>query len=435
MNDFFKALFSKRMLITLFMGFSSGLPLLLTMTALQAWMKDEGVDLKTIGLTALLGLPYTWKFLWAPIFDRYVPPFMGRRRGWLILIQVLLAAAIAGLAMTQPKDNLMMVAVFALLVTFVSASQDIVLDAYRREILADNELGLGSSLFVNGYRVAMILTSSGALIMADHMSWSTVYLIMASFVGIGLLTTLIADEPTVSSPPPKSLKEAIVEPFVDYFKRDYAIWILAFILFYKLGDTLASALATPFYMDIGFTKTQIGYVVKTFGLTAMLFGSFIGGAVVHRVGIYRSLWIFGIMQALSILPLAFLSQTGPVLSLLMVIVVLENLCFGMGTSAYVAFMSSMTNKRFTATQYALLSSLMGVPRVVLSAPTGWLAEATGWFTYYIICALFAIPGLLLLLKIKKIHSDDTKKVRKATQDGNGDPQGLAVSVARVDEGN
>lgn len=435
MNDFFKALFSKRMLITLFMGFSSGLPLLLTMTALQAWMKDEGVDLKTIGLTALLGLPYTWKFLWAPIFDRYVPPFMGRRRGWLILIQVLLGAAIAGLAMTQPKDNLMMVAVFALLVTFVSASQDIILDAYRREILADNELGLGSSLFVNGYRVAMILTSSGALIMADHMSWSTVYLIMAGFVGIGLLTTLIADEPTVSSPPPKSLKEAIVEPFVDYFKRDYAIWILAFILFYKLGDTLASALATPFYMDIGFTKTQIGYVVKTFGLTAMLFGSFIGGAVVHRVGIYRSLWIFGIMQALSILPLAFLSQTGPVLSLLMVIVVLENLCFGMGTSAYVAFMSSMTNKRFTATQYALLSSLMGVPRVVLSAPTGWLAEATGWFAYYIICALFAIPGLLLLLKIKKIHSDDTKKVRKTTQDGNGDPQGLAVSVARVDEGN
>ena len=435
MSDFFKALFSKRMLITLFMGFSSGLPLLLTMTALQAWMKDEGVDLKTIGLTALVGLPYTWKFLWAPIFDRYVPPFMGRRRGWLILIQVLLAAAIAGLAMTQPKDNLMMVAVFALLVTFVSASQDIVLDAYRREILADNELGLGSSLFVNGYRVAMILTSSGALIMADHMSWSTVYFIMAGFVGIGLLTTLIADEPTVSSPPPKNLKEAIVEPFVDYFKRDYAIWILAFILFYKLGDTLASALATPFYMDIGFTKTQIGYVVKTFGLTAMLFGSFIGGAVVHKIGIYRSLWIFGILQALSILPLAFLSQTGPVLSLLMVIVVLENLCFGMGTSAYVAFMSSMTNKRFTATQYALLSSLMGVPRVVLSAPTGWLAESTGWFTYYIICALFAIPGLLLLLKIKKINSDDVNKIRKTTQNGNGDSQGLSVSVARVDEGN
>lgn len=434
MNDFFKALFSKRMLITLFMGFSSGLPLLLTMTALQAWMKDEGVDLKTIGLTALFGLPYTWKFLWAPIFDRYVPPFMGRRRGWLIMIQVLLALAIAGLAMSQPKENLMVVGILALLVTFVSASQDIVLDAYRREILADNELGLGSSLFVNGYRVAMIVTSSGALIMADHMSWSSVYMIMAAFVGVGLLTTLIADEPTVTSPPPKSLKEAIVEPFIDYFKRDYAIWILAFILFYKLGDTLASSLATPFYMDIGFTKTQIGYVVKTFGLTAMLLGSFIGGAFVHRLGIYRSLWIFGIAQAISILPLSFLSTTGPVLSLLMVVVVLENLCFGMGTSAYVAFMSSMTNKRFTATQYALLSSLMGVPRVILSAPTGLLAETTGWFAYYIICSLFAIPGLLLLLKIKKITSDHSEKVRK-TADTHGTSQGLAVPVARVDEGN
>jgi len=230
-----------------------------------------------------------------------------------------------------------------------------------------------------------------------------VYLLMACFMGIGLLTTLLADEPVVNTPLPKNLKEAIVEPFVDYFKRDYALWILSFILFYKLGDTLASALATPFYMDIGFTKTQIGYVVKTFGLTAMLLGSFIGGAFVHRLGIYKGLWIFGILQALSILPLSFLSETGPVLWLLMIVVVLENLCFGMGTSAYVAFMGSLTNKRFTATQYALLSSLMGVPRVILSAPTGWFAEAVGWKIYYLSCALLAIPGLLILLKLRKIH--------------------------------
>ena len=434
MSDFFKTLFSKRMLITLFMGFSSGLPLLLTMTALQAWMKDEGVDLKTIGLFAFVGLPYTWKFLWSPLFDRFVPPFMGRRRGWAIITQIFLGLAIAGMAFAQPKESPWVVAVLALLVTFMSASQDIVLDAYRREILADNELGLGSSLFVNGYRVAMILTSSGALILADHFTWSQVYLIMACFMGFGLVTTLVADEPAVSSPPPKNLKEAIVEPFVDYFKRDYAIWILAFILFYKLGDTLASALATPFYMDIGFTKTQIGYVVKTFGLTAMLLGSFIGGAFVHRLGIYKSLWIFGILQALSILPLSLLSNTGPLLSLLMVVVVLENLCFGMGTSAYVAFMSSMTNKRFTATQYALLSSLMGVPRVILSAPTGWLAQTTGWGLYYILCSLFAIPGLLILFKIRKISTESAHQISKSSE-ASGAPQGLTVAVPRVEEGN
>ncbi|MBF0299318.1 MAG: AmpG family muropeptide MFS transporter [Oligoflexia bacterium] len=404
MKDFLKVLFSKRMLVNLFLGFSSGLPLLLTLTALQAWMKDEGVDLKTIGMVSLIGLPYTLKFLWSPLFDRFVLPIcgLGRRRSWMIVIQILLALSIAAMAFAKPKEEPLIVVLLAIIVTFFSASQDIVLDAYRREILSNEELGLGSSIFVNGYRVAMLLSSSGALILADQLkSWSTVYVIMGLFMSIGIITSIIADEPTMDAPPPRTLKEAVVGPFLDYFKRDYALWILAFILFYKLGDTLASAMSTPFYMDIGFTKTQIGYVVKTFGIGAMLLGTFVGGGLILRLGIYTSLWVFGILQMISILPFSYLAGTGPVLGLLIVMVLIENFCFGMGTAAFVALMGSMTNRRFTATQYALLSSLMGIPRVILSAPMGKIAEISGWHFYFIICAITAIPGLLILFKMKK----------------------------------
>ncbi|MBF0207142.1 MAG: AmpG family muropeptide MFS transporter [Oligoflexia bacterium] len=405
MLPFFKVLFSKRILINLLLGFSSGLPLLLTLTALQAWMKDEGVDLKTIGLVSLIGLPYTLKFFWAPLFDRYVLTFLGlgRRRGWMITIQILLVLSIAFMSCANPKVSPLMVVLSAIIVTFFSASQDILLDAYRREILSDNELGLGSSVFVNGYRVAMLLSSSGALILADQLhSWPSVYLIMAGFMSVGIIATLIADEPQSEAPPPSTLQEAVVGPFVDYFRRDYAMLILAFILFYKLGDTLASSMSTPFYMDIGFTKTQIGYVVKTFGIGSMLLGTFLGGSLILRLGIYRSLWFFGILQMISILPFSYLSMAGPVISLLIVMVIIENLCFGMGTAAYVALMGSLTNRRFTATQYALLSSLMGVPRVILSAPMGKMAELGGWFWYFILCTLAAIPGLLILLKMRKV---------------------------------
>lgn len=407
MKNFLIVLFSKRMLVNLFLGFSSGLPLLLTLTALQAWMKDEGVDLKTIGMVSLIGLPYTLKFLWSPLFDRFVLPIcgLGRRRSWMIVIQILLALSIAAMALAKPKEEPLIVVLLAIIVTFFSASQDIVLDAYRREILSNEELGLGSSIFVNGYRIAMLLSSSGALILADKLqSWPTVYLIMGLFMIVGIITSIVADEPEMDSPPPKTLREAVVGPFLDYFKRDYALWILAFILFYKLGDTLASSMSTPFYMDIGFTKSQIGYVVKTFGIGAMLLGTFIGGGFILRLGIYRSLWVFGILQMVSILPFSYLAVAGPVLSLLMVMVVIENFCFGMGTAAFVALMGSMTNRRFTATQYALLSSLMGIPRVILSAPMGKVAEMSGWTFYFIICALAAIPGLLILFKMKKTVS-------------------------------
>ncbi len=392
------AIFSRRMLVALIMGFACGLPLLLTITVLQAWMKEAGVDLAVIGMMALVGLPYTLKFLWAPFLDRYTLPFLGRRRGWLLIAQVALMVSIVGLGMTNPANNPWMVAFAAFLVTFFSASQDIVVDAYRREDLADEELGLGSSLYVNGYRVGMLLASGGGLIMSDHVSFAFVYLIMAACLLPGVITTLLTPEPPEPLGIPTTLREAVINPLVEYFTRPGALWVLAFILFYKIGDTMASAMTIPFYLDIGFSKTEIGTVVKLFGFWATIGGSLLGGVAMIRLGIKRSLWIFGILQALSTAGFVLLARVGYSVPLLSGVIGFENLTSGMGTTAYVAFMASITNKKFTATQYALLSSLMGIPRVLASAPTGFLAKNMGWDHFFIACTLIAIPGLLLLLK-------------------------------------
>jgi PAT family beta-lactamase induction signal transducer AmpG len=395
-----RTIFSARMLVALAMGFASGLPLLLTLSVLQAWMTEEGVDLGTIGLFALVQLPYTLKFLWAPVMDRYTLPFLGRRRGWLLVFQVLLMLAIIALGMTNPVASPLLVALCALLVTFFSASQDIVIDAYRREALADEELGLGSSLYVNGYRIGMLLAGGGGLILADVFSFQTVYLLLGLTMAIGVATTLLAPEPAQAEGVPRTLRAAVIEPFVEYFRRSEALWILAFILLYKIGDTMASAMTTPFYLDIGFTKTEIGAVVKLFGFWATILGGLLGGVLILRTGIYRALWIFGILQAVSTAGFAVLAQIGNEIAALAAVIAFENLSGGMGTAAYVAFMAAMTDKRFTATQYALLSSLMGVPRVLASAPTGYLAEGLGWFPFFALCALIAIPGLLILRRFR-----------------------------------
>jgi len=388
------------MLVALVMGFASGLPLLLTSTLLQAWMTEAGVDLGTIGLFTLVGLPYTLKFIWAPLLDRYVIPGVGRRRGWLMVAQAMLMLTIAGLGMTHPAASPPLVALVALLLTFFSASQDIVIDAYRRESLADDEQGLGASLYVNGYRVGMLLASGGGLILADLMPFSAVYLLMAVCMLPGLITTLLAPEPPIDGAPPASLREAVVEPFMDFFSRNGALTILLFILLYKFGDTMATTLTTPFYLQLGFSKTDIGAVVKLFGFWATIVGGLAGGVLILRWGNYRSLWIFGILQAISTLGFAALVLIGPNDAALAVVIALENLAGGMGTAAFVAFMANLTNRRFTATQYALLSSLMGVPRVIIASPSGFVAEALGWAGYFILCAALAIPALLLLLRFR-----------------------------------
>ncbi len=388
------------MFVTLLMGFSSGLPLLLTGSVLQAWMKEEGVDLGTMGLFALVGLPYTLKFLWAPLADRFSVTGLGRRRGWLLGTQVFLVITIAALGWTRPAQAPLGVAVAAMLVTFFSATQDIVIDAYRREALTDRELGFGASLYVNGYRVGMLVASGGGLILADIVPFKAVYQLMALFMLVGPLTTLFAPEPAGAAGVPTSLQEAVFQPFADYFKRRDALLILLFILLYKVGDTMASNMTTPFYLEIGFTKTEIGAIVKLFGFWATVIGSLVGGLIILRIGIYAALCWFGVLQALSTLGFAVLAVQGHSLAWLAGVIAFENFSGGMGTSAFVAFMASITNRKFTATQYALLSSLMGIPRVLVAAPTGYMAEAMGWITFFITCALIAVPGLLLLIRFK-----------------------------------
>jgi PAT family beta-lactamase induction signal transducer AmpG len=405
---FFRQMFSPRMLVSFLMGFACGAPLLLTSSVLQAWMTEQGVDLSVIGLYSLVGLPYTLKFLWAPVFDRYTLPFLGRRRGWMLITQLTLILALVALGLTNPAQTPWLVAVAACVVTFFSASQDIVIDAYRREDLSDNQLGLGSSLYVNGYRLGMLLAGSGGLILADHVSFAQVYVLMAGSLLVGVVTTLLCREPPLVKGTPRTFREAIINPFVDYFSRDRALLLLLFILLYKLGDQMASTLTTPFYLSLGFSKTEIGAVAKLFGFWSAIAGGLVGGAILLRIGIIRSLWIFGFLQAAAILSFSVLALMGHSLVGLAVAIVLEQLTSGMGTSAYVAYMASLTNKRFTATQYALLSSCMGIPRVIIAAPAGWLAESLGWPLFFVGCAVVAVPGLLLLPMVAAQYRQDAQ---------------------------
>ncbi|OIQ17581.1 MAG: AmpG family muropeptide MFS transporter [Bacteriovorax sp. MedPE-SWde] len=404
-KDLLKEIFSKKMSVCFLLGFSSGLPLLITLTALQAWLKDENVDLTQIGLITLVQLPYTWKFIWAPIFDRFQTPILGRRKGWLLISQILLMVTIALLGTTYPEKALMPTVIISILIAFFSSSQDIVIDAHRREYLDDEELGLGSSMYIYGYRIAMLISGGGALILSDHMPWKYVFIILSLFMIPGIITTFWTPEPKVTTPPPRTLRETVIDPFKEFLERSGALHILAFILLYKVGDTMASAMTTPFYLDIGFTKTQIGAITKLWGLAATLIGAFLGGSVIYKLGIKKSLWIFGVLQAVSTAGFAVLASFGNSLHLLTGVIAFENISGGMGTAAYAAYMASQTNKKFTATQYALLSSLMGIPRSLLSAPTGYMAKELGWMPFFIFCTLIAIPGMLLLFKVAPLKKE------------------------------
>lgn len=398
-GDVLRTLFSRRMLALLVLGFSSGLPLLLVGGTLKLWMRDVGIDLALIGVFSLVGLPYTLKFLWAPVMDRYVPPFLGRRRGWILIWQLALIAGIAALATTRPAASPWSVAWIAFLVAFASASQDIAVDAYRRDLLRDEELGLGSALAINGYRLGMLVAGAMAATLADRIPWREVYLAMAGCMGIGVIATLLAPDPGGEVRPPASLLEAVVQPAVDFFRRRGALEILTFILLYKIGDSMASEMFNPFYLDMGFSKTAIGMVAKMFGFWAVILGGLAGGLILLKIGINRSLWVFGVLQAVSTLCFALLARAGDSLPALAAVVAFENLASGMGTSAFAAYMASLCNRRFTATQYALLTSFMGVPRVFLGATTGYLAERFGWEGFFLFCTLIALPGMLFLLRV------------------------------------
>ena len=396
--EFMKKMFSRQMFVSFVMGFSSGLPLLLTLSTMQAWLKDYNVTNTKIGLMALLGTPYTLKFLWAPIFDRFTISKLGRRKGWLLIIQICLAGVIMSIGQVNPAQNLTVFSIFALLITFFSASQDIVIDAYRREDLQDEELGLGSSLAVNGYRIGMLVAGGGALFMGDYMEWSMVYFTMGLCMLIGIITTIFTPEPDVAEGTPRNIKETIIEPLLDYFKRDGALMMLVFIFLYKVGDQMASTMSMPLYLDTGFSKSEVGAIVKLFGFWATIIGGLLGGSLMLKLGIFRSLVLFGFLQMISTAGFWLLHVVGKSNFLLTGVIAFENLSGGMGTAAYVAFMASLTNKKYTATQYALLSSLMGVPRVFAAAPTGWMTDQFGYGFFFIFCTLIAIPGLIILYK-------------------------------------
>jgi MFS transporter, PAT family, beta-lactamase induction signal transducer AmpG len=395
-----RVIFSYRMLVTFFLGISSGIPLLVTGSTLQAWMTDEKVNLAVIGLFSLVGIPYTVKFLWSPFLDRYVPPFMGRRRGWMLISQILLMIAIGTFYLVKPAESPWTVAILAVFVTFFSASQDVVIDAYRRELLPDEELGLGASMSSNGYRIGMLISGAFALFLADRIQWNYVYLLLAGALSIGMITAFLGPNSDEQIIPPKSLRESVIEPFTEYFKRRGAYEILAFVILYKIGDVMAANMTTPFILNIGFSKTDLAIIAKTFGIIALIVGGLAGGILIIRIGLFNALLIFGILQAVSTLFFSALVSVGAYYNILVATVTFENLTSGMGASAFIAFMATLCNKRFTATQYALLSSLMGIPRVIIASPTGFLAEKLGWVYFFVFCALAAIPGLVFLVRYK-----------------------------------
>jgi PAT family beta-lactamase induction signal transducer AmpG len=411
-----EALFNRRMLICVFTGFSSGLPLYLLINLVPAWLRSERVDLKSIGLFALIQLPYTWKFLWSPLLDRYAFPALGRRRGWMLVTQLLLAASIPALGELDPSRNLWAIAYLAAVIAFLSASQDIVLDAYRREILPDLELGLGNAIHVNVYRISSLVPGSLALILADHLPWSSVYWITAAFMIPGIAMTLVVDEPALTRGRPQTLREAVIEPFHEFIRRDgwgQALLVLLFIFLYKLGDSMATALATPFYLDMGFTKSEIGLIAKNAGLWASVIGGMLGGLWMIRIGINRGLWLFGVVQLASIFGFAWLAQQRePNTLMLAVVIAFEALGVGLGAAAFVAFIARATDPRYTATQFALFTSLAAVPRTVVNAATGWLVEAVGWFAFFLICALLAVPGMLLLLRVAPWNDPNAKEAAR-----------------------
>ena len=416
-------LFTKRMLICVFTGFASGLPLFLLFNLVPAWLRSEHVDLKTIGLFALIQFPYTWKFVWSPFLDRYVLPVLGRRRGWMLLSQVGLLLVIAALGGFSPQTEMSSIVLFCTLLAFLSATQDIAVDAYRRELLSDPELGLGNAIHVNAYRIAGLVPGSLSLILADHLPWSMVFIITALFMLPGMAMTLMVSEPHRASPP-RTLREAVVEPFHEFITRQgwkSALLILAFLLFYKLGDSMCTALATPFYLDMGFSKSDIGLIAKNAGLWPSIIGGMIGGMWMLKIGINRALWLFGVVQIVSIFGFAWLASVGHHAEItaieraqLAIVIGLEALGVGLGTVAYVAFMAHTTHPAYTATQFALFTSLMAMPRTFANAATGWLVETMGWTNFFFLCVLLAIPGMLLLFKVAPWNESISERNSQAT---------------------
>lgn len=408
------ALLNRRMLICVFTGFSSGLPLFILLNLLPAWLKTEGLSLAAIGALTLVQMPYTWKFLWSPLLDRYALPLLGRRRGWMLATQLGLLISVAAFGLLSPQRDLGWVVLCSVALAFLSATQDIVLDAYRRELLPEVELGLGNAVHVNAYKIAGLVPGSFSLILADHLPWLQVFAITSLFMLPGMAMTLLVREPSAARAAPKTLRAAVVEPLREFVGRRgwrEALYVLAFIFLYKLGDSMCTALATPFYLEMGYSKSDIGLVAKHAGLWPSVIGGLLGGLWMVRLGINRALWIFGFVQWAAILGFAWLAWLGPQAAIgagqridLALVIGIEALGVGLGTAAFVAFIARSTHPAYTATQLALFTSLMAMPRTFINASTGWLVGQLGWFDFFLLCAVLAAPGMLLLVRVAPWHA-------------------------------
>ena len=374
-----------KMAALIFLGFASGLPFYLTNTTLQAWMTQANVDLTTIGIFSLVGLPYSLKFLWAPLLDRYIPPFLGRRRGWLVITQVLLLLAIAAMSLHDPRLGLQALAFNAILIAFFSATQDVAGDAYRTDVLHHREMGAGAAIWVLGYRIALLLTGALAFVLADRMPWPTVYILLSSLMLVGIIASFLAPEPELNDAPPTTLADAVVLPFNEFFTRSGVVrgfLVLLFIILYKYSDSLVAVMGTPFLIQTGYTQTEIGVIRGGAGLIATIVGVIAGGALLAKIGINKSLWGVAVLQALSNLGYYALAVMDENRTWLLGVIIVENFIAGLATAAMLAFMMMMCNKRFSATQFALLSSLVAASRDILTAPSGGIADATGWPTFW-----------------------------------------------------
>lgn len=397
-----KALLNKKIASMLFLGFSSGLPLALTAGTLSAWMSVEKIDVKTIGLFALVGAPYTLKFLWAPAMDRFVLPFLGRRRGWMLIAQVALIASISAMAFVSPQSAPLLLGALAVVTSFLSASQDVVIDAYRTDVLGEEERGEGVAVFVAGYRIAMLVSGAAALVLSDHIGWQATYPAMACLMTVGIATTLVCPEPPDRANAPRTIADAAVLPLRDFFSRRSAMVLLLLIVLFKLPDAYAGVMTTPFLIrGMGFSPSDVGLVNKGFGLVAMIAGAMLGGAMMVRLGLFRSLVLFGFLQAGSCLAFSLLAGVGKIYPVMVFAVGVENFCGGMGTSAFVALLMALCNPAYSATQFALLSSLSSLGRVFISPTAGFAVAQFGWVNFFALSALVGAPGLLLLWFLKK----------------------------------
>tara|TARA_B110001454_G_C12723266_1_gene436095 strand:- start:12379 stop:13638 length:1260 start_codon:yes stop_codon:yes gene_type:complete len=402
-NGFLALIFNKKMLITFLLGFSSGLPLQLTGATLKFWLSEANVDITTIGYFGWVGMAYSLKFIWAPLADRYSFFGMGRRRSWMVLSQIAIALGLMVVGILDPKESLALVAAISVWIAFFSATQDIAYDAFRREYLDDKELGFGSSMNMYGYRIGMLISSGVALGMAAYMSWTQVYWIMALLMGVGIGTTLYSKESKNVDYKSKTLRESVIEPFKEFIQRNGAMLILLFVFFFKLGDALSGSMLSPFYKEMGYQKEDIALIAKTFGLISSMVGLFIGGITIYKIGILRSLWIFGVLQALSTASFALITYTGPEKWALAFAVIFEDITAGMGSSAFIAYLASITNRNYTATQFAVLSSIATLGRNFFSGFSGIMVKEFGWEWFFYSCALIALPGMGLLYWVQKSH--------------------------------